>query len=215
MNTIETKVCNVCNKEKSIGEFYTQKKFSNVKGDWIYVNPECKECTKSRSVQWRTENKEDFMKSIKKYIDQPHVKIQRRKMSNEARRNGDLKKWQQKNKDKMKLYREARKMNKTHDITEEEWTKCKEFFNNSCAYCEISEEEAKKEYNNYLHKEHVDHTGSNKIDNCVPACKSCNGLKWTFELSEWYNEDNKLYTFERYKRITDWLNLYYNENKAQ
>lgn len=97
-------------------------------------------------------------------------------------------------------------MNKNHDITKKEWESCLKYFNHSCAYCGILNNEAKKKYNNYLHKEHVDHNGSNKIDNCVPACKSCNSKKWEFTLEEWYSEDNENFTYERLDKIKKWIN---------
>lgn len=95
---------------------------------------------------------------------------------------------------------------KTHEITNEEWLLCKEYFNNSCAYCGISYENHKKIYNQDLHKEHVNHVGSNKLDNCVPSCKICNSSKKDKEFLSWYNEDNVVFTKERIDKIHNWLN---------
>lgn len=48
--------------------------------------------------------------------------------------------------------------------------------------------------------------GSNKLDNCIPACKSCNSHKWKFDFSKWYNENNPNYNQERFDKIQKWLN---------
>lgn len=99
---------------------------------------------------------------------------------------------------------------KTHEISNSEWLNCKRYFNNSCAYCGLHEDEhfiiyAGQPKKTDLHKEHVDHTGSNKLDNCVPSCQVCNSSKWAFELEEWYNEENPKFDMKRLNRIHKWL----------
>ena len=117
--------------------------------------------------------------------------------------------YRQNNPDKIKQYNLHRKQNKKHKISKKEWESCKEYFNNSCAYCGISNEDAKKKYKNYLHKEHVDYNGANDLSNCVPACKSCNSLKWEYTLEDWYNKNNSRFTQERLDKIYKWLNKDY------
>ena len=82
--------------------------------------------------------------------------------------------WINNNKDKLPMYREA---HQDHDITDEEWFTCLNHFNNSYAYCGLSEQEQYKLYNEQFHREHVIHDGSNYIDNCIPACTRCNTSK--------------------------------------
>lgn len=200
---ITTKDCTDCKRHKPLSEFYQQKKTSKKSGEYVYYVPQCKECTKSRAIKWKGENRESFLESQKKRNKK--FAMQMRENTKRRRENGEYRKWQQNNKDKIKEYQLQRTMNKTHDISNEEWINCKEHFNFACAYCGISEEEAKKEYGNFLHKEHVEHNGSNEIDNCIPACKRCNGLKWTFSMDEWYNELNDYYTPQRYEKIIGWL----------
>jgi 5-methylcytosine-specific restriction endonuclease McrA len=105
-------------------------------------------------------------------------------------------------KEKYKLYNQN---HRRHKITDEEWILCKEFFDYSCAYCGISEFEAKKIFNQKLHKDHIDHNGLNDITNCVPACKGCNSEKWEHPFDYWYNESNSKFSVDRYEKIISWI----------
>lgn len=185
--------------------FYSQKKHNSKKGSYVYINPECKVCTKKRSTEWRKkdENRKSFLESQKKRNKKFVIKI--RENGKRRRLNGDHKEWMKNNKEKLKEYSKKRRLVKTHDITEEEWEECKTFFNYSCGYCGIHEDQAKIIFNNNLHKEHVDPSGNNKIHNCIPACKSCNSNKWKYSLEEWYNPENKIYSVDRYNKVIEWL----------
>lgn len=120
--------------------------------------------------------------------------------------------WRRDNPDKMREYRIYREQNKTHTISLIEWEKCKKYFDYRCAYCNMSEKYHKKKYKQQLHKEHVDHEGSNALDNCVPSCKSCNSSKRRNPLNEWYTkETNKNFTEERMLRINNWLEADFKE----
>lgn len=57
-----------------------------------------------------------------------------------------------------------------------------------------------------MHKEHVIDDGSNKLDNCVPACKDCNGHKWEYPLENWYNDNNPFFSQEKLDKINKWTN---------
>lgn len=59
-------------------------------------------------------------------------------------------------------------------------------------------------YKQDLHREHVDHDGSNKLDNCAPSCRSCNSSKYNKEIDDWYNESNEYFTIERLQRLNSW-----------
>lgn len=199
------KVCSKCNTLKSLSEFYSQKKYSKKRGDYTYYHPECKECAKRRSSIWISENREKHLESKRRYNHKEKPTQDKREFAKRQRESGYFKKWQQENKDKVKMYN-SRRQHKNHDITDEEWERCKEYFNYRCAYCSISDSEAKSMYGNYLHKEHVDHEGADDLSNCVPACKLCNGQKHIFELNEWYNHENPRYSDERLVKINKWIN---------
>lgn len=195
---IDHKICNNC------------EKFFPMNDDYFYIigngkfHSYCKMCASKRASNWLNSNKDRRKASYTKYNNKEDVKLKMRIAAKEQREKGDQKAWRQENKDKIKEYGTYRRMNKTHEFTEEEWKSCKDYFDNSCAYCGISEKEAKEQQGQYLHKEHVIHDGSNGLDNCVPACKSCNSKKWTHNFEEWY-KSNENYTEERYSKINKWL----------
>lgn len=118
--------------------------------------------------------------------------------------------WWQSNKDIIKQYNYNRS-HKNHRITNEEWKACKEYFNNSCAYCGLP---AEKHYISYrvnikqtdLHKEHVIYNGANDLSNCVPACRKCNSSKSNRQLENWYNENIPVYDAKKLDKIKQWIN---------
>jgi hypothetical protein len=189
-----------------MSEFYSQKKKKKDGTEYTYYNPECKECTKQRSYKWAEDNPErrSYLKS--KY-DKGHDYIQQMKREWNIKnvQSGRYKMWQQENKDKLNEYNRKRREHKTHDITDQEWFECLDYFNNSCAYCGLSEQEQFNLYGEQFHKEHVIHTGSNYIDNCIPACTKCNCSKHNNEFNDWYNEDNSNFTPERLHKIVKWM----------
>ena len=116
-----------------------------------------------------------------------------------------LSEYQNREKDKIKSYREKHSLRKKHEISDSEWEACKNYFNNSCAYCGLSEDEHKILYNQRLHKEHAINNGANDLSNCVPACKICNGKKWSMDFDDWYIPSNESYSGVRYIKIINWL----------
>ena len=128
--------------------------------------------------------------------------------------------YQKNNPDKMREYRIKRESHKKHEINNLEWMACKEYFDDSCAYCGLPSE---KHYVNYkgnikiqnLQKEHVYNNGANDLSNCVPSCKSCNDKKWTYDIEEWYNESNLIFNQERLDKINQWISNDYILYKAK
>lgn len=211
---MNTKTCKRCNKEleASTDNFYKSK--SNKDGLHSY----CKDCVKEKSKKWINENYERYYTGIKERDkeykkDSEWIEYHRQK-SKEQRESGYQKEWRNNNKDKLKKYREYRNAHKSHNISDEEWIMCKEYFNNQCAYCGLPIEEHYTTYRGVtklgdFHKEHVDHNGANDLSNCVPACKSCNTSKHTYELNEWYTSKNYIYDEYRLNKILKWLNCDY------
>lgn len=203
---INTKICAWCGEEKSLDEFYFQKRYSKKQGNYIYYNPECKKCTLNNSYNWIKNNKE------KRYILQDRSNKRRKAIIDKARQknreDGIYLKWQQNNPDKIREYREDRK-HKTHKISKKEWELCKAYFNYECAYCGLLISEHYRTYRGVtklgdFHKEHVDDEGANDLSNCVPSCKACNSSKRTFDFEEWYKKQ-EFFTNERFIKIIKWL----------
>ncbi|MFC0903804.1 HNH endonuclease [Clostridium sp. MT-14] len=199
------KLCSKCNNWLPCTEEYFYKTNSKYhKGDGLF--PYCKECNKKKALKWQYNNYDHWKEIVAVRDATPEKRDRTRELAKKQKENGYYKQYQQENKDKFQKYARKRKLHKEHNITQEEWNKCKKYFNNSCAYCGILEEEAKEQQGQYLHKEHVDYNGANDLSNCVPACKSCNSQKWEFKLEEWYNKNNPNFTQERLNKINKWLN---------
>lgn len=211
---MDKKVCSICSEEKELTEYYTQNRKSKDGVEWNYYNPECKECTKKRSDKWQKSIDPERRRAYFRKCDSKESRKKvKRDFSKTQKENGYFKDYQQQNKEKFSEYGKNRRMNKEHVISDQEWFECLDFFKDSCAYCGITEGEAFERYGQLLHKEHVDHNGTNDITNCVPACKGCNSLKHIFEFNEWYNENNPIFSKRRYNKIVKWL-LSFAEEKS-
>lgn len=204
INFSEAKECKDCKEEKLLNEFYSQKKYSKRRGNWIYYDPVCKVCRINRQVDWQGGNREYYLTKMKYYNSNLSDKsISTIKESNKKRKAaGKEKDWQRKNPDKLKLY--SSKKHK-HEITKEEWEACLDYFEWSCAYCGFDYFVHLNNFGQQLHKDHVNHDGNNFIDNCAPACRECNSSKHDRDFIEWYNPLNKIFTLERLERIINWV----------
>jgi hypothetical protein len=140
------------------------------------------------------------------YHNDPDYKKRKKSYNYTEKEKDRQKQWRKENVNKINEYSKQRREHKKHNINPLEWQKCKEYFNNQCAYCGMTEQESKNKFNETLHKEHVEHNGLNNLSNCVPACKSCNSFKHTLTLDEFYNSDNPNYTQEKYNKILQWIN---------
>lgn len=207
MRIILGKICSICKDYKFISEFYKH----NTNKDGLF--PYCKKCNIEKVSNWQQKNKKQKYEYNKKRREEnpEYFKKHRRKHyeNNKDRMAKEQKSWRRENKDKVREYGLKREQNKTHNISKEEWEKCKVYFNHSCAYCGLSEEDHKMTYGQQLHRDHVVHDGANDLSNCVPACKPCNSSKHTFGINDWYNDNNNNYTTYRMSKINDWLITYW------
>ncbi|MED1863273.1 HNH endonuclease signature motif containing protein [Fictibacillus nanhaiensis] len=185
-----------------IADNFYQTKSNKVDG----FHPYCKKCATIKSTAWQQSIDPERRRAYFRKCDSSDRRKKIKSENNAKRRaEGKEKTWRQQNKDKLSEYGKLRRMNKTHEITEEEWIECLEFFNYKCAYCGMTEEEHYNTIGQQLHKEHVEHTGANDITNCVPSCKNCNSQKWEFDFHDWYTEDKSQYSKRRYNKIIKWL----------
>lgn len=200
----ETKPCSKCREDKELDEYYSSVKTKASGEIYTYYNPECKECTKKRSVKWAAKNPELIKASKRKYNKTEIGRAKVKAGVDKNRKTGHYRNWQNNNKDKLKGYNK-KYSNKKHKISKEEWEICKAYFDHKCAYCGLDEVYHKKLYKQQLHKEHVIHQGRDDIKNCVPSCRSCNSSKHIYTLNQWYNAENPVYTRERYLEIYQWI----------
>ncbi|WP_080845627.1 HNH endonuclease [Cytobacillus gottheilii] len=205
INGIEHKLCSDCKIWHPLTEEHFYKNKSSADG----YNPYCKQRTIERTLEHRNSNREENLAKMRvygrEYMRRPERKIPQRENARRMREKGQLRKWQNDNPERIREYNKRRVESKKHDITEDEWFACLEFFNYSCAYCGTSDDTHYILYKEQLHKEHVDHNGSNYIDNCVPSCKLCNSNKHEKEFRDWYTPDNEKFSKERYNKIIEWL----------
>lgn len=204
------KICKQCNEEKPLSEFYSQNKVRSNGSPYVYYNSRCKECVSTNALQWSKDNHDRKLELHKIHNSKPKRRRDIYESNRRRSEDGKYREWQKENKDKLRQYASQRQ-HKTHEITEQEWTDCKEYFESQCAYYGLTHQEHLDVYGQDLHKEHVDHKGSNSLSNCVPSCKSCNGSKHTFDFEYWYRERSGKYSEERFRKITQWLN---NDYKA-
>jgi hypothetical protein len=175
---------------------------------------QCKDCIRKYSLNKRNENPTRARKYKREWYKNYQNKLSVKKynkeydLQNPGKKRKITKRFTDAHPNNLKKYAEKRN-NKNHKISKEEWETCKEYFNNSCAYCGISELLAKETQGQRLHKEHVIYNGANDLSNCVPSCRSCNSQKWEFELTEWYNINNINYSQDRFDKINSWLNSDY------
>lgn len=198
-NLLDKKKCKTCNEVKPLSEYYSQEKYSKSRGHYIYYNPECKLCVRDRSYKWVANNRERRLESNRRYYNTERGREVTRINSKRRRERGTWYKWYNENRHRYDY------SHKNHEISDEEWEYCREYFNYSCAYCGITEDQAKREQGQYLHKEHVDHEGANDLSNCVPACKVCNSSKYNFDFEYWYKERSYNFSQDRLDKINKWL----------
>lgn len=201
---IDRKLCRICENWLPCNEkfFYKNKK---VKMDGY--NTYCKTCTIKKSKKYQQENPEVHYMADKRYRHTEKGKKKHRLHSKLKREKGWTLEWQRSESGR-KLFSEyntKRRQEKSHSISDEEWGYCRDYFDNSCAYCGMSWEQHLATYGQDLHKEHVVHDGKNNIKNCVPSCKICNSEKRSSTLNQWYNIENGKYDRVRYLRIYMWL----------
>ena len=112
--------------------------------------------------------------------------------------------------------RKARIKTLPFTLSAEQWDRITLHFDNSCAYCGMTEEESKGKWNERLHQEHfiaLYNGGGYTHNNIIPACKTCNCSKTNKDFFEWY-PTYEHYNRDREKKILDFLG-YTTENTQQ
>ena len=206
------KQCTQCKEWKiESEEFYLHNKSKPEKG----YSPECKVCAIKRADEIQRKNYGRTLEQQKRYDSKPERLPIRREYAKKIRESGYYKEYFKKYPEKYVIYNET-KSHKKHKINSNEWQACLKYFNYSCAYCGLNQKDhwvfrKGKLINMSLHKEHVDHEGSNDLSNCVPSCQHCNDTKWKFSLNEWYNTNNENFSEERLEKIMNWITTDYKQ----
>ena len=211
----ENKLCRECSQFKPMNkDYFYINKSNGIDG----FHPYCKACSREKSNNWRKDNREQVIEKQRNWyqnnLEVEREKRRKQKRTTKERNRETLRKWHKNNKDKLKEYRIYRDENKKHEISKSEWEACKQYFDYSCAYCGMKEEEHKKLYKQQLHKEHVEHNGANDLSNCVPSCRSCNGSKNVWNVYDFFIRENiKDIYIEKIEKWLDKDYLNYIQNK--
>lgn len=215
---VESKKCTKCKKILPATEeyFYKQKVNSKTKGMYYKFMSWCRTCWIESRKQFQQENYHNTGK-LKEYHQQrweenkdwileqqaeyyQDNKNKRKEYHSEWSKTDNGKEW-------LRNYYQENRDKKKHRISEKEWVECKRYFNDSCAYCGLSNDEHKKIYKKGLHREHAINKGANDLSNCVPACAKCNTEKHTDDYNIWFIQENPVFEQEKLQKILMWLYL--------
>lgn len=198
------KTCNKCKMEKPATPEYFHRNKAN-EGGLEYT---CKECKKKYNKRRYRENKEDKREYNKKYREE-NEEYYREYLREYYEENKEHhaeygKKYRQENPEvsrRKSQRRRARMAKLPHTLTVEEWEKALEFFNHSCAYCGVSDDNIGKE-----HVIPIVKGGGYTADNIIPACRTCNSSKNTTDMEKWYLS-YRHYDKEKLNKILDYIEV--------
>lgn len=193
------KLCKACKLyHPATVEFFYRNKGNKMDG----LHSKCKKCAIKESVENQKKNRDKYYLQHKKYRQSEKYKAWSQKHGEWQRSSGYQLEYQRANSDKFSYYSS---LHRDHDITDSEWEHCLHFFGFKCAYCGLTQDDSVENFNQRLHKDHVQHNGYNDLRNAVPACKRCNSSKHQTEMKEWFNKQ-LFYSNERYNLIHSWIN---------
>ena len=182
------KSCTKCKVEYPITNEYWHRKKDSKDG----FRTQCKVCRSEKNKQWREDNREQ-LKDYNRAYRQDNKEL--------------VRKWSR----RAEQIRRAKKHKLPHAFTTQKWEKTKQIFNNSCAYCGMTGEEHRQEYNERLHQDHfipLSKGGGYTKENIIPACRSCNASKKDTDFEEWYPQQ-EYYSEERELKILNYLGSIY------
>lgn len=199
------KICSIHNEWLPMNDTYYYRNKSSVDG----FNPYCIECTKEKTKKWQEDNSERYYEMITHRGKNPSPRRLKTlsERSLKQRLTGYNQKWRKENPEKSKKYNRKRSEEKDHEISDNELNVLYEYANYSCMYCGMTEEYSKYIFGERLHRDHAYNSGSNGIDNCLLACKSCNSTKNHRDWDVWYTPDNIVFDINSFNKIVDWLKI--------
>jgi len=143
-----------------------------------------KKAISERDRLYRERNRERLLQQKKEYAQRPENKL----------RILDIKR-------KYKQKRRTLELSLPNDLSAKQWSKCKKYFNNTCAYCGKKLKRATQD-----HFIPITKGGGYTANNIVPSCPSCNSSKHNADFYIWYPKQ-PFYLQERERKITKYLDL--------
>lgn len=211
-------ICKTCKKE-----YYQNNREYFVSRTSKYRKENKEHCLEVRA-EYRKENKDEIAKRLKGYYEnnKEHFKQLRRIYYRENKNKvlEGVRKYNKANPHISRQYKQRRKALERklpYTLTNEEWNNIKLYFNNSCAYCGMTEEAHLEEHNEQLHQEHfipISQGGEYTHNNILTSCKNCNSSKYNRDFIEWYPEYEH-YSKEREQLILKYLGYEKQSNTQQ
>lgn len=148
------------------------------------------EANKEKVLEWirryQEKNKEKFLESKRRYRE-----ANKEKISESGRR------YREANKDKYRAWkcsRYAKKQELPATLTADEWREILDRHFGRCHYCGKKTEELEQE-----HMKPVSKGGGYTKENIVPACRSCNGSKYTKSYKEFIKNNRTRLQLDLFK----------------
>lgn len=145
---------------------------------WADYFSENKEIIRERQRQYYRENAEELRRRWREYYRTDKGQLASRRASHRRRERESL---------------------TEIDFSEDEWLFCLEFFESTCAYCGITDEDMTMD-----HFIPVSKLGSFTADNIIPCCSSCNSSKRDSDFFEWFRKQ-EYYSLEREHSVLGYL----------
>lgn len=205
-----TKKCYKCGEVKELNELNFAKKNTGKDG----FDSQCKECKREYDLARYKKKRTDILKDKKEYYQENKEELKEKTLNyyhnNTEKCKEDNSKWQKKNPTKRRLTNAKSRTleyGAESTLTETEWNEISQYFDNSCAYCGMTEKESLEVYDELLHHEHVIpliNGGAYSFGNIVPSCRSCNSSKMNHDFYDWY-PNSEVYSKEREKKIIKYI----------
>ncbi|MCE7792632.1 HNH endonuclease [Salipaludibacillus sp. CUR1] len=196
------KVCSHCGIVKPVTDYYRR-------GNGGFYG-ECKSCHANKVQVYKDSIRPLYLNRKRVYYEKNrdyHLEYYKEYHKNNADKNIErAKQWSKDNPEKHRALRvkssqvrNARKRKLKADFTQEEWEKCKDYFNNECAYCGKKMTNATQD-----HFIPLSNGGHYIKGNILPVCRNCNSSKMDKRFDEWYS-DKPFYSHARVQKIHDYF----------
>ena len=187
------KYCSKCERHKRKDGFGNSSKSK----DGLRIH--CKDCRKQEHLEYSERHKE---KSKHRYQASVSTKEGREEIRARSREWG--RKFRATAYGKMRTDQENHKRlawarGVENNLSESDYIKTLRFFNESCAYCEVSQDESRLERDHLIP---LSKQGGYTRENIVPACRRCNARKSNKDFEDWYIEYD-MYHPDRFNRVIE------------
>lgn len=161
-------------------------------------------------------NKEQHRIHSKKYADNNSDKIREYRNKNKDYIKIYLRKYRKSERGKMAAFRGRTKRRSTENtiiekgiISSEEWSNCKNYFDNCCCYCGKPMKRVEREHFTPISK-----GGESNVTNILPSCRSCNSSKNNSDFYKWYSSRKDIFSIQRLEKIYTYMKIVSKKNIA-